>query len=34
VFAPGVPGHKARVLLMAALGAGMNKEAIAAWLAG
>lgn len=34
VFAPGVPGHKARILLMAALGAGMNKEAISAWLAG
>lgn len=32
VFAPGVPGHKARILLMAALGAGMGREEIRAWL--
>lgn len=32
VFAPGIPGHKARMLLMAALGAGMDKDQIAAWL--
>ncbi len=33
VFAPGLPGHKVRLMLMAALGAGMNKEEIESWLA-
>lgn len=33
LFAPGLPGHKVRLLLMAALGAGMNKEEISTWLA-
>jgi L-asparaginase len=33
VFAPGLPGHKARVLAMAALGAGMSARELAAWLA-
>jgi L-asparaginase len=32
VFAPGIPGHKARILLMAALGAGMERKEIGAWL--
>ena len=33
LFAPGLPGHKVRLMLMAALGAGMNKEEITSWLA-
>lgn len=34
VFAPGIPGHKARILAMAALGADMKPEELSAWLAG
>lgn len=33
VFAPGIPGHKARILTMAALGAGFDAERLRAWLA-
>jgi L-asparaginase len=33
VFAPGIPGHKARILAMAALGAGFDAERLRAWLA-
>ena len=33
LFVPGLPGHKVRLLLMAALGAGMHKEEIESWLA-
>lgn len=33
LFAPGLPGHKARLLLMAALGAGMTSKEIEQWLA-
>lgn len=33
VFAPGIPGHKARILLMAALGAGMDAKGLKSWLA-
>ena len=32
VFAPGVPGHKARIMLMAALGAGMGRDEVESWL--
>ena len=32
VFAPGLPGHKARLLLMSALGAGMSGDEIRKWL--
>ncbi|MBK9975583.1 MAG: asparaginase [Planctomycetes bacterium] len=32
VFTPGIPGHKARILLMAALGAGMGRQEISQWL--
>ncbi|MBX3461127.1 MAG: asparaginase [Planctomycetes bacterium] len=32
VFAPGVPGHKARIIAMAALGAGMGVPELRAWL--
>ncbi|MCA8912930.1 MAG: asparaginase, partial [Planctomycetes bacterium] len=33
VFAPGIPGHKARILVMAALGAGMGPQELKQWLA-
>jgi L-asparaginase len=33
VFTPGLPGHKARVLTMAALGAGLDAKGLATWLA-
>lgn len=33
VFAPGIPGHKARILTMAALGAGMGSQELKQWLA-
>ncbi|MCB9894391.1 MAG: asparaginase [Planctomycetes bacterium] len=33
VFAPGIPGHKARILTMAALGAGLGPQELKAWLA-
>jgi L-asparaginase len=33
VFTPGLPGHKARILAMAALGAGMNAAELKSWLA-
>lgn len=33
VFAPGIPGHKARILTMAALGAGMGPQELKQWLA-
>ncbi|MCA8934561.1 MAG: asparaginase [Planctomycetes bacterium] len=33
VFAPGIPGHKARILTMAALGAGMGAQELKQWLA-
>ncbi|MCC6574298.1 MAG: asparaginase [Planctomycetes bacterium] len=33
LFAPGLPGHKVRLMLMAALGAGMSKEEVGQWLA-
>ncbi|MCF6228729.1 MAG: asparaginase [Planctomycetes bacterium] len=32
VFAPGMPGHKARILLMVALGAGLSAKDIRTWL--
>lgn len=32
VFAPGLPGHKARILLMIALGAGLSAKDIRTWL--
>lgn len=33
VFAAGIPGHKARILTMAALGAGFGPQELKAWLA-
>jgi L-asparaginase len=33
VFTPGLPGHKARILAMLALGAGMDAEELRRWLA-
>ena len=33
VFAPGIPGHKARILAMAALGADYSAERLRSWLA-
>ncbi|MCC7508890.1 MAG: asparaginase [Planctomycetes bacterium] len=32
VFAPGIPGHKARMIVMAALGAGMDAKGLRTWL--
>ncbi len=34
VFAPGLPGHKARMLTMAALGAGMDAQGLRSWIQG